>query len=155
MDATKLCRACREVKPLDDFYAHPAGAHGRDSICKVCLKARMKKRRREDPAVQEYDRARDKTPERKARVRAVVVKWRKDNPEGYRAHTAVEYALRTGRLVKGPCEVCGDPKVHGHHDDYSKPLDVRWLCALHHHRFHAEEEVVGMPVDPAQASGAP
>lgn len=141
MDATKLCRACREVKNLDEFYSHPAGAHGRDSICKVCQKARMKARRRTDPAVQEYDRNRDKTPERKARIRAVVIQWRKDNPDAYRAQTAVGNALRDGRLTKGPCEVCGSADVHGHHDDYSKPLVVRWLCPLHHQRHHAAEKL--------------
>jgi hypothetical protein len=36
-----------------------------------------------------------------------------------------------------PCEVCGDPQTHAHHDDYSKPLDVRWFCPRHHREEHA------------------
>ena len=39
---------------------------------------------------------------------------------------------RMGVLVPKPCEVCGDEKVEKHHDDYSKPLQVRWLCKQHH-----------------------
>ncbi|UOF80573.1 putative hnhc nuclease [Caudoviricetes sp.] len=36
-----------------------------------------------------------------------------------------------------PCEVCGtDNKVHRHHDDYSKPLQVRFLCPKHHKAIH-------------------
>ena len=37
-----------------------------------------------------------------------------------------------------PCEVCGIPESHAHHDDYSRPLDVRWLCEKHHKQLHKE-----------------
>ncbi len=47
-------------------------------------------------------------------------------------------ALRDGTLVRQPCEVCGEPASHGHHEDYAKPLEVRWLCARHHGQRHAE-----------------
>ena len=63
--------------------------------------------------------------------------WRRANPSRYRAHLAVQRALKSGALVKLPCEVCADTNVDGHHDDYSKPLDVRWLCRQHHVRLHA------------------
>lgn len=66
--------------------------------------------------------------------------WRRANPEKYLAHVAVQRALSAGELVKGPCEVCGDPTVDGHHDDYAKPLAVRWLCRQHHIRLHGGGE---------------
>lgn len=71
--------------------------------------------------------------------------WRRANPHKYDAHLAVEAALRRGELVKGPCEVCGvgesdGVRIDGHHDDYSKPLEVRWLCRRHHTRLHAGGE---------------
>jgi hypothetical protein len=47
----------------------------------------------------------------------------------------VSNAIRTGRLARQGCEVCGD-RAHAHHDDYSKPLDVRWLCSQHHTDHH-------------------
>jgi hypothetical protein len=53
------------------------------------------------------------------------------------AHKEVHAALKNGLLVKQPCEVCGAP-AHAHHDDYSKPLDVRWLCRTHHMGLHAK-----------------
>lgn len=66
--------------------------------------------------------------------------WRRANPEKYEAHLAVGRALKTGELVKGVCEVCGDPAVDAHHDDYTKPLEVRWLCRQHHIRLHGGGE---------------
>lgn len=63
----------------------------------------------------------------------VTTSWGKRNPEKKRAHNQVYRALRDGRLHREPCEVCGSTeKVQAHHDDYSKPLDVRWLCSRHH-----------------------
>jgi ribosomal protein S27AE len=44
--------------------------------------------------------------------------------------------VRTGKLVPQPCEVCGAINVHAHHDDYSKPLEVRWLCPEDHSHVH-------------------
>lgn len=61
------------------------------------------------------------------------------NPQKHKAHLMVSNAVRDGRLVKLPCEVCGSvTRIHGHHDDYSKPLDVVWLCPRHHSQRHRE-----------------
>lgn len=54
------------------------------------------------------------------------------------AHSAVSAARRGGSLIPKPCERCGVAKVDAHHDDYSKPLDVRWLCRACHTRHHDE-----------------
>ena len=45
-------------------------------------------------------------------------------------------AISRGDLVRKPCEVCGSEKVDAHHDDYSKPFAVRWLCRRHHGEVH-------------------
>ena len=63
-------------------------------------------------------------------------KYREAHPKKDNAHRSVTKALRRGELLKAPCEVCGVPKAQAHHDDYSKPLEVRWLCSLHHRRWH-------------------
>lgn len=47
---------------------------------------------------------------------------------------------RRGKLIPKPCEVCGEAEVQMHHEDYTKPLDVRWLCKIHHAEHHAKEE---------------
>lgn len=49
--------------------------------------------------------------------------------------------ITAGKLIKEPCEVCGtDKDVEAHHDDYNKPLDVRWLCRKHHREHHNNEK---------------
>lgn len=61
-------------------------------------------------------------------------------PEKNEAHKAVNRAIKNGTLVRQSCEVCGaSDDIHAHHDDYSKPLDVRWLCGKHHRAHHGFE----------------
>ena len=65
-----------------------------------------------------------------------------------RARNAVTYAIWSGRMIRSPCESCGrEPEVvdgrqivEAHHDDYSKPLDVRFLCCGCHAEEHREDE---------------
>ncbi len=45
-------------------------------------------------------------------------------------------ALRNGILTKKPCEKCGKINSQAQHHDYSKPLDVTWLCPYHHAQEH-------------------
>jgi len=54
-----------------------------------------------------------------------------------KAHHAVEYVVKRGILKKGVCEICGaNQRIHAHHGDYTKPLDVQWLCVAHHRELH-------------------
>ncbi len=131
------CIQCTQEKPGSEFYSHPAMSSGHVNVCKDCHKSRMRVRARINPAVQEYNRERSKTPARKAKAAENRKTWRAKNPLATKAHNAVNNAVRDGRLIKLPCEFCGDEKVHGHHKDYSKPLEVIWLCAKCHNRLHA------------------
>jgi len=56
------------------------------------------------------------------------------------------YALRAGKIKRQPCEVCGG-KAEGHHTDYSKPLDVKWLCRTHHRAAHRKHVINSKPLD--------
>jgi hypothetical protein len=56
------------------------------------------------------------------------------------AHVATRKAIRDGVLVRKPCEVCRKKKTEAHHDDYGKPLEVRWLCRAHHMQIHGREK---------------
>lgn len=56
----------------------------------------------------------------------------KKDPQKNRARHQLGYAVRVGKIKRLPCEVCGEKLTQGHHTDYSKPLDVQWLCAKHH-----------------------
>ena len=61
----------------------------------------------------------------------------------YLAWKKVENALKAGKLNRKQCERCGDPKSQAHHDDYSKPLEVTWLCAKDHKARHRELDAAG------------
>src|SRR3990167_2633842 len=64
-------------------------------------------------------------------------KWREKNPEKYEAHKKLNIAVKKGIILKQNCQKCGINKfVHAHHEDYSKPLKIVWLCALHHKKRH-------------------
>lgn len=67
-----------------------------------------------------------------------VRKWRQNNPLKTIAHRKVFIAKRNGTLLQKPCEKCGNPNSEAHHNDYSKPLDVIWLCKQHHADIHIE-----------------
>jgi hypothetical protein len=58
--------------------------------------------------------------------------FRSKHPERHTAHCQVRKAIRSGRLTRQPCEVCGCEKVEAHHEDYGQPLNVIWLCRTHH-----------------------
>lgn len=63
-------------------------------------------------------------------------RWRIKNPLKNKARTMVNNALYAGKIKKSPCAVCGNNKVVAHHEDYSKPLEVIWLCKKHHLELH-------------------
>lgn len=137
------CRTCGTTKSLDQFYAHPTYANGLDTRCKSCAKAYQRTRSRTNPAVQEYDRRRAKHPHRIELRQRVGKKWREQNPDAYRAQTALNNAKRDGRIEAQPCFFCGaSERVHAHHHDYGRPLDVTWLCVQCHQRLHAYQERV-------------
>jgi len=63
-------------------------------------------------------------------------RFREKYPEKARAHDLVAQAIRSNKLVRLPCETCGDKNVHAHHKDYSKPFQVTWLCPPCHRSVH-------------------
>lgn len=81
-------------------------------------------------------------PETGRRYYEAAKRWRDRNHIEARRHkpvwSAVKTALRNGTLIRpNSCEDCGIACVpHGHHDDYTKPMDVRWLCPTCHAAIH-------------------
>jgi len=61
-----------------------------------------------------------------------VKRWRENNPERVRAQRIIFVGVRNGSIKKKPCRVCGKEKVEAHHDDYSQPYKIMWLCKEHH-----------------------
>jgi hypothetical protein len=128
----KICFRCNIEKPIEKYYTAKGMRGGRLNKCADCCKKESNARRyglkRED--ILAYDRQRSK---RKVFKPSKI--YRASNPEKYRAHNLAQ------RIPMRPCEVCGDTKrIHRHHDDYSKPLEVRFLCSLHHRQYHSRSK---------------
>ena len=72
--------------------------------------------------------------ENKEEQREYFKKWNKENPEKIKAQ-------RLAQKIKIPknqlCEICGSKEnLDKHHEDYSKPLEVMFLCRKCHKRLH-------------------
>lgn len=136
---------------MTDFYRHSQMGDGHLNFCKTCVKARVMKHRDENlERIQEYDRQRGQLPHRKAgnkarahryveQQKAALRRKRREAPAWDKAHSAVSKAIRDGKLTPKPCERCGFALgVQAHHEDYSKPLEVVWLCTKCHGARHRE-----------------
>ena len=131
----KTCFKCEKTKPLTEFYKHPQMADGRVNKCKECNKKDVRENRKNKVEYyREYDKRRGNRQTKEYRD------WyRATYPRKCSARTAVGNAVRDGYLFPQPCEECGNvDNIHAHHDDYSKQLDVRWLCAACHKAWHME-----------------
>jgi hypothetical protein len=107
---------------------------GHLNICKTCTKERV--RRYADSAkVRERERIRSRFSHRLAARR----EYQRINRQMVAAHKAVQCALKSGKLMKpSACSKCDRMrKLDAHHDDYAKPLEVRWLCRPCHRQHHA------------------
>lgn len=148
-----ICRTCNIDKDVSQFYPSQAGTKGR-CRCKDCCKIyqaeyklkhpeqvrmwtrkRMRKWRENNPELN-CERSQEQSVKHRERNNSYSRKYSKNNRDKKRAQLIAYYAVKTGKLIPQPCEVCGNPRVEKHHDDYSKPLEVRWLCSMHHHRHH-------------------
>ena len=135
----KTCFKCHECLPLTEFYKHPRMADGHLNKCKECAKLDVLRARGKAEYISAYEKMRYQRPERKKAIAAANKIWAEKNPDKRKAHYAVSNAIRDKKLARQPCEKCGE-YGEAHHHDYSKPLDVIWLCRRHHmelHRKHA------------------
>lgn len=134
---TKTCSGCGADRGVTEFYANPRTADGLQGKCKDCHREAMRQRywSKRDEIIafdrERYLRQRD-------RYRRNHASWRRRNPERAKSYAAVSNAIRDGKLHREPCEECGEMRVEAHHDDYSRPLDVRWLCRRHHLEHHGK-----------------
>lgn len=121
------CRTCGE-----GFMQKPWQVAKSDRECPKCKRSRQnaKNATRDLSAYAKtrYQQIRDK-------VAAYHKEKRQSDPMYVvkrRARRLLAYAIEKGRIVRGPCQRCGAKRVDGHHHDYSKPLDVTWLCRRCH-----------------------
>ena len=136
----KTCFKCLCAKPLTEFYKHAAMGDGHLNKCKACTKKDVRQHRQDKwESVRAYDRLRASQPHRVALAKEIQTRWRLEHPERKKAHAKLRYAVVSGRLQPWPvCAIpeCSD-KPEAHHPDYSRALDVVWLCPAHHKQAHA------------------
>ena len=154
----KVCRECKVEKPLTEFYPHSQMLDGHLNKCKSCVKDRIKKHREANhERLLAYDKQRSDLPHRvqarreyakteagrTAKKRAMAA-YNKRYPMKYAAHLIFGNAVRDGKVARSDkCSVCGSTnKIEGHHDDYTKPLEVRWLCEPCHKEWHRHNEPI-------------
>lgn len=143
----KHCYNCQQVKPLTDFYHFKGKPKTPCKKCRTILSLQWAQKnpekrkanwqrsasvRRDDHREQSLNYV-QRHPERR---RESVKKYNDNNKEKRRARSRVAYALQIGTLKRLPCVKCGAVKSQAHHEDYSKPLLVRWLCAKCHGLEH-------------------
>lgn len=169
----KRCTKCKQEKLLSEFYKKWDTKDGLQGDCKSCKAEydrgysqthKVQKAKRHHKWYQknkteraEYNRGYNqthreeiaeynRTPVRIEGRKRADKRRREKSPEKLKARKAVYSEKRAGRMKPSVfCEECGLPaKTHGHHKDYSKPLDVDWLCKECHTELHrklkAEEE---------------
>ncbi len=132
--AIRRCAVCHEERPLSEFPKDASSWQGRRRLCRVCFRAKQRDSwnwRKKEPDIHDrvtrararYDQKRNISDHRRRQAKA---------------HSAVRTALKNGTIVRGFCEICGSPLTEAHHDNYDYPLQVKWLCKIHHIASHQE-----------------
>lgn len=144
----RTCKHCLLIKPADDFYKSNVSA------CKECVRKQVRSNRLGNIAYyRNYDRQRyrdhdhrkivaQKSANSEAGVEArkrSFNRMKEQQPEKYKARNAVSNALRDGKIKRAEaCFFCsGTSRLQAHHSDYSRPLDVHWLCSACHGKLHS------------------
>lgn len=139
MHSSKTCFKCNNTLPLTEFYKHSGMKSGYLGKCKKCTRKDVTEHRAKNiDKIREYDKQRAKLPHRKLIAQQISKAWRNEDKRRMKCHNALSRAVLNGSVVRMPCEVCGSEKSHAHHDDYDKPLNVMWLCAIHHKERHKQ-----------------
>jgi len=149
----KACKKCKISREADGFYKVKGNLDGLSGKCKECTKADVRANYKKNiKYYKDYEKKRASMPHRVAARKAYQAtkagklamlkannNYRKKYPNKYKARNVVNNAIRDGKLFKGSCEVCSSfQNIHAHHDDYLKPLNVRWLCSAHHSQWHRD-----------------
>ncbi len=133
---TKRCYKCKTEKEYSNYYKDPSKKDGFSNICKPCRKLTYRQ-----IVYRNLETHREKNRRYYKAHRKEILSRRKERYEENKhkgsAHKKVAWALLSGKLKRGTCEKCKSGDVEAHHFDYTKPLEVTWLCKRHHARTHA------------------
>jgi hypothetical protein len=130
----KKCRKCEETKSLVEFNKHRDTKDGYLNKCKGCEKIyNANYRAKNRDKLRKYDKDRGNS----RRNISSINKYKEKYPKKIYAQNMIKRAIKQGKLFKEDCSNCGSKEhIHAHHDDYAKPLNIRWLCAGCHRQWH-------------------
>lgn len=117
----KRCPKCQITKPLAEYHTRIRnGKRVTQPYCHPCHIA--------------YHKGWRGTPEGQAKFSKSENASKRRYPERKRARDLLSQAVKRGKVKPLPCCIGGDCAggVEAHHHDYSKPLDVQWVCRKHH-----------------------
>ena len=135
----KVCFKCKEKKPFTEFWKDKKMVGGYFSYCIPCGKETGRVWKKANP---DKLKASDKAYKTKHKEKHAKKQrgYAKRNPNKVRAQRLLYKAVKRGDLIRpSECSRCKGNKegykIEGHHFDYSKPLEVVWLC----HNCHVDE----------------
>jgi len=130
MKVLKTCRQCSSTEPGAKFRKYRHTCQKCESVnATAWAKRNMSKKLANNKRYLSSELG-------KAAVYKSSIRFKEKFPEKRTAHLRVQTAIRNGTLKKKPCEFCSNDKAQAHHTDYSKPLEVNWLCARCHVKLH-------------------
>ena len=151
----KTCTKCKVELPIDQFSAKGSGKR---SICKSCqnkqwqeyapkyalnIENRRKQRRERYTNDPEYRRKQLADSARRQKNNRETINKKLNASGQVAAYQKIKRLIRRGVIVKPEfCVDCGvKPPKDAHHEDYSKPLEVIWLCHACHMERHMKRQV--------------
>ena len=137
----KTCSKCGRKLPVTSFNWRNKAEGDRQDTCRECFsrynhERYLRKRAEIKDAVRKYMAENSET------VLKTRLATNARHPTKVNARKCVEAAINAG-VLKRPdhCSGCGcsnsEHRIEAHHNDYSKPLDVIWLCTPCHREMDA------------------
>lgn len=133
----KQCLKCKVEKESSKFSKCLLRKDGLQDQCKECRQEYQRKYRQTKEGKEIFQKYGKSIKGREA-LKRHEHKQHKPYPEKLKAHRTLNNAIRDGKITRPSiCEVCFEEGlIDGHHEDYSKPFDVDWLCKKCHKELH-------------------
>jgi len=152
----KKCTNCEVEKDVNQFYEKKNGLYGKHAECKKCMRGKNKKYREENPEKiyirnkiysgklkELYSESHINSHVRMHERSIIGFERYAEKKMQLLAGSLLNYAIRIN-LIQKPieCVMCKRERdIQGHHIDYSKPLQVIWVCIECHSNFHLGKHV--------------
>lgn len=137
----RWCAQCKVVQPLSCFHKDKNNPDGLYPYCKTCRKQKSRAYYEENVEILLSKSKIYRKTDRGRAARRKEYENEKKKSE-YKVHYTLTNAVRDGRIEKlDYCTMCSitGVKIHGHHYDYTRPLDVVWVCSKCHSWIHKHE----------------